>query len=447
MGLSKTTRRDFLKLVGAGAAWVMLGGCAQPTQPKTTTTPTPTPKVTKEIKVGIISFRAGPAAVFGEPAHNTADYLAETFNAAGGIAGAKIKVIHVDQGLSPSDTVEKAKKLCLQDMVDVITGIPGTNHSLAVAPVCDENNTFFLQCQARAEYCTWKDPEDPAKGVFDWVFQTANSSASHAIQSAYMVKELFPEVETIAQVHQDYAYGYDNYNYFTAAVKKLLPDVELLDPLYPKLFAPDYTPYITELVNMKPDYIFTSLWGTDFTRFVDQLIPYNLLKGAGGNTILDGYWDFYPAIKREIPLYGHPQHMNQGSIDYPEYRKIIDWHYEKYGWAEIGAIADIISSFYTLKAAIEKAYEEKGEFPNRDEIRDAMEKLDKIPTPYGEGVMRGKDHRVLWPVECGICVKDTKGYFKSKLAYIYDPEKKLVLPPEKHEPPAFMKGTDWIATW
>ena len=447
MGLNRTTRRDFLKLVGAGAAWVMLGGCAQPTQPKTTTTPTATPKVTKEIKIGIISFREGPAAVFGEPAHNTADYLADMFNSAGGIAGAKIKVIHEDQGLSPSDTVEKAKKLCLQDKVDVITGIPGTNHSLAVAPVCDENNTFFLQCQARAEYCTWKDPEDPSKGVFDWVFQTGNSSASHAIQSAYMVKELFPEVETIAQVHQDYAYGYDNYNYFTAAVKKLLPDVELLEPLYPKLFAPDYTPYITELVNMKPDYIFTSLWGTDFTRFVDQLLPYNLLRGAGGNTILDGYWDFYPAIKREIPVYGHPQHMNQGSIDYPEYRKIIDWHYQKYGWAEIGAIADIISSFYTLKAAIEKAYEEKGEFPTRDEIRDAMESLDKIPTPYGEGTMRGEDHRVLWPVECGVCVKDTKGYFKSKLAYIYDPQKKLVLPPEKHEPPAFMKGTDWIATW
>ncbi|WP_456467778.1 ABC transporter substrate-binding protein [Archaeoglobus sp.] len=443
----RPTRREFLKIVGAGAAWMMLGGCAQPPQP-TTTTPTPEPSVTKELKLGYIAFRAGPAAAFGEPAHHAADYLAEQFNAAGGIAGAKIKVIHEDQGASPSDTVEKAKKLCLQDNVDVVTGIPGTNHSLAVAPVCDENSTFFLQCQARAEYGTWKDPEDPSRGVFDWVFHTANSTASHAIQAAYIVKELFPETETIAQIHPDYAYGYDNYDYFTSAIKKLMPDVELLDPLYPKIFSPDYTPYITELVNMKPDYIFTSLWGTDFTRFVDQLIPYGLLKGTGGNAILGGYWDFYPAIGREIPVYGHTQQGNQGLTQYEEYRKILLWHYQQYGYTQSGAIADIISAFYTLKAAVEKAYEEKGEFPTRDEIRDAMENLDKIQTPMGEGMMRGEDHRVLWPVECGVVAKDTLGYYpEDPIAYIYDPNKKLILPPEKHEPPAFMKGTDWVATW
>jgi|GEM_PF-1024182 branched-chain amino acid transport system substrate-binding protein len=442
-GMYKPTRRDFLKLLGVGAAWALLG-CAQPQKPVATPKPTPTPTPTppKDLKIGIISFRAGPAAAFGVPAHNTLDYLAEQVNAAGGIAGAKVKVIHEDQGLSPSDTVEKAKKLCLQDKVDVVTGIPGTNHSLAVAPVCDENNTFFLQCQARAEYGTWKDPEDPSKGVFDWVFHTANSTTSHAVQAAYMVKELFPETKVIAQIHQDYAYGYDNYNYFTAAIKKLMPEAELLDPLYPKIFSPDYTPYVSELVDAKPDFIFTSLWGTDFTRFVDQLIPYKLLKGTGGNTILEGYWDFYPAIGRDIPVYGHPQPFNQGSIEYEEYRNILTWYKKKYGNLEMGAVADIISAFYTFKAAVEKAYDEKGAFPTRDEIRDAMENLGKVPTPYGEGIMRKEDHRVLWTVECGVLVEDTKGY---GLPYLYKP--KIKLEPSKHEPPAFMKGTDWIAKW
>mgnify|MGYP000666255851 CR=1 FL=1 len=74
-GMYKPTRRDFLKLLGAGAAWALLG-CAQPQKPAATPTPTPTPtpKPTptppKELKIGIISFRAGPAAAFGVPAHN-----------------------------------------------------------------------------------------------------------------------------------------------------------------------------------------------------------------------------------------------------------------------------------------------------------------------------------------------------------------------------------------
>ncbi len=241
----------------------MFSGCAQPTKPAVTPTPAKTPKP-RELKIGYIAFRSGPAAAFGEPAHKTMDYLIEKVNAAGGITGAKVKIIHEDQG-TISDTVEKAKRLCLQDKVDMISGIPGTPYTLAVAQVAEENNTLFLINQARPSYGTWKDPEDPKKGVMDWVFKVTNTSTSHAVQAAYICKELFPETKVIAQVHPDYAYGYDNYEMFTAAIKKLMPDVEVLEPLYPKLFTPDFTPYITELVNQKPDFIFTSLWGTDYT--------------------------------------------------------------------------------------------------------------------------------------------------------------------------------------
>ena len=51
----------------------------------------------------------------------------------------------------------------------------------------------------------------------------------------------------------------------------------------------------------------------------------------------------------------------------------------------MGATADAVAAFYTFKAAVEKAYAEKGEFPTKDDIRDAMENLEKVQTPYGEG--------------------------------------------------------------
>ena len=49
---------------------------------------------------------------------------------------------------------------------------------------------------------------------------------------------------------------------------------------------------------------------------------------------------------------------------------------------------------------------------------------------------------MLWEVRPGIVSKDTKGW---GLPYIHEPE--LVLEPEKHEPPAFVKGADWIQSW
>ncbi len=442
------SRRDFLKLVGAGIATTVMG-CAQqqaPATPKatpTTTTPKATPKPAKELKLAYVAYRTGPAAAFGEPGHQGIDLLVDWVNASGGIAGAKVKVIHEDEG-KPAEVVEKFKRLSLDEKVDVIMGLTSTANSMAAAPVAEENSTLFLSCQARIPYVTWKDPKDPSKGRMDWVFKTNNSAVSHAVQAAYLLAEFFPDAKVVAQVHPDYAWGYDNYEIFTAAIKKLKPDVEVLDPLYPKLFTPDYTPYITDLVDAKPDYIFTSLWGTDATRFIDQLIPYQLLKGAGGNAYLCGYWDFYIALGRDLPLYGHPQQGIQGhwaELDEisPEYERYIKEFKQRYDrWPQAGAV-DAVSAFYTWKAAIEKAYEEKGEFPTNDEIRDAMENLGQVKTFYGTGIMRKEDHRVLWPINTGLTAKH------EWLPYTVRP--KIYLEPSKQEPPALTKGTDWIATW
>ncbi len=447
-----STRREFLKLVGAGAAWMMLGGCAQPPGQVTPTPTTPTaPKVTKELKLGYVAFRTGPAAAFGEPAHKAIDLMVERINAAGGIAGAKIKVIHEEEG-STSDTVEKFKKLIFEDKVDVIMGLNSTANSLAAAPVADENSTLFIACQARIPYVTWKDPEDPSKGVMDWVFKANNSAVAHAVQAALMLKEYAPDAKVVGQIHPDYAWGYDNYNYFSAAVKKLMPDVEVLDPLYPKLFAPDYTPYITELVNAKPDYIFTSFWGSDATRFTDQLIPYGLLKGTGGDTLLCAYWDFYVVTGRDIPVYGHVQQSSQKGIAYPikpedfdpDWEWLIKEFKSRFGQFPQSGAFDGGDALNLWIAGINKAYEEKGEFPTNDEIRDAIENLGSYKS-FGEvGIVRKKDHRVLWDAYPGMISKAPSDDPLQR-PYVHNPV--FLATAEQTEPPALTNPLEWINNW
>ena len=47
---------------------------------------------------------------------------------------------------------------------------------------------------------------------------------------------------------------------------------------WPKLFAPDYTPFITSIIKDKPDVLVCGLWGGDTVAFIKQATPYGLFE-------------------------------------------------------------------------------------------------------------------------------------------------------------------------
>ena len=52
--------------------------------------------------------------------------------------------------------------------------------------------------------------------------------------------------------------------------------------------------------------------------------------------MLCAHWDFYPAIGRDVPVFGHPQMMNQGSLSVAEFRQIVLDARKKYNVYEWG---------------------------------------------------------------------------------------------------------------
>src|SRR5689334_2151144 len=79
----------------------------------------------KPIKIGVLAARTGPLGTIGECALRATEWAAERINKSGGIAGRKVELV-VEEETSPKDTVDRFKKLVIQNEVDCVQGIIST---------------------------------------------------------------------------------------------------------------------------------------------------------------------------------------------------------------------------------------------------------------------------------------------------------------------------------
>jgi branched-chain amino acid transport system substrate-binding protein len=66
------------------------------------------------LKVGIIAPKAGIAGTIGECGLRGTQFAVDRINAGGGIAGRKVEII-VEEETNPKDSIERLRKLVLQD--------------------------------------------------------------------------------------------------------------------------------------------------------------------------------------------------------------------------------------------------------------------------------------------------------------------------------------------
>jgi len=100
-------------------------------------------------------------------------------------------------------------------------------------------------------------------------------------------------VKKTATIAPDYAYGQDVAKAFVEHVKKIKPEVEIVDQQWPKLGEADYTPFINAQMGKKPEAVFSALWGGHFLTFAKQAKPlkyfdsinYNFIAGGEGASI------------------------------------------------------------------------------------------------------------------------------------------------------------------
>jgi len=252
----------------------------------------------KTIKIGAMYPMTGRAGLYGLDSVDAAEMAVAEINGKGGAAGYKLEFINTDSKAKPDYAVMVAKRYIEQDKVHFIFGVVSSAVGLAVTEVSKQAKKIFIGTDHASTQLT-ADKFQP------YYFRVSNNTFQSMAAGALYLKELNQSKpwQTIAYVGPDYAYGHDQWNELKYNLDRFGVKYKVVGEYWPKLFAPDYTAFITAIMKDKPDILISGLWGGDSVAFIKQATPYGLFEkvlfcspDAGGN------YEVMSATGAELPL-------------------------------------------------------------------------------------------------------------------------------------------------
>jgi branched-chain amino acid transport system substrate-binding protein len=334
-----------------------------------------------ELKIAMVDFMSGGAAKFGTAALNAGELALDQINAQGGIGGVQVKHQKVDENGPVDQVVTNYRRLVTDEKVDAVIGYTSSANCLAVAPVADELKKLTI-----IHICgTYRLFEDAQR---KYVVRAASHGVTDSVASALYAITEKPDLKTVAAINDDYAWGRDSWELFSHALKKVKPDVQILEDavLWPKAFIGEYSAELTKLEAARPDIIHTSLWGGHMDSFIKQaqargLFQKSLVLMSTGETAL-------LTLSRDVPqgiaMTGRGQYMYVPEPEKNELnRKFIADYSAKHNEVPVYPAYRMVQAIYGYKNAVETAIKAKnGAWPNQDEVVAAFKDLD-FETPSG----------------------------------------------------------------
>jgi branched-chain amino acid transport system substrate-binding protein len=245
------------------------------------------------------------------------------------------------------------------------------------------------------------DPEN----LHPYIFRVGKNTTTEGRAAAELMAT-WP-VKRIATIAPDYAYGQDTVKAFVTHLKKLKPDVEIVDQQWPKLNEPDYTPFITAQMAKKPEAVFSVICCGNFDAFAKQAKPLGYFEAVKHNVLAVGEAASLEATRSlgadyPVGIWGNTYDAFYWSAgaDHAAYLERL----KKYlndptppSWSIQGYIA-----MQFLVEAIKKAGSTES-----DKVSKALLGL-SIVSPHGPLTIRTKDHQANRGMLWGKTVKDPK---------------------------------------
>lgn len=245
------SRRQALGLAGGAGAFALSQGVAMPALAQT-----------GPLKVGIIAPRAGTAAFIGENGVRAAQWTVDRINAGGGIAGRKIELI-VEEETNAKETLERARRLVIQEKVDCIQGVYSTGVSLPIAPTLEEMRALTILWDGTTQDGLKETMPSPK-----YVFKSTDNECEAVMASLIAAQELKGKFSRIAAVSPDYSYGRNVWNAFKALVKKFGIEAEVVAEQWSSFTQLDFTANVAALKAAKPDLVYCVLGNADLPIFM-----------------------------------------------------------------------------------------------------------------------------------------------------------------------------------
>ena len=365
-----TNRRQILKGIGgAGATLVAQSLIGAPAFAQN-----------RPLRIGIIAPKAGMVGTIGECGLRGTQFAVDRINAAGGIAGRKVELI-VEEETNPKDSIERLRKLVLQDKVDCVQGIVSSGVSLAMGAVAEEMKALLIFWDGTTQDGVKETMPKPR-----YVFRSTDNECEAVMGSLLAIKHWKGKFATIAGINPDYSYGRNNFAAFQALLKKFGVETKVVADQWPKVGTLDLTSHVAALKAAKPDLIFSSLLFADLPIF---------MKTAHGAGLMDGKTKFvFPAagfqhtlLKKEFTpegmIFGHntlyfnlanatPLQSSSSRSTRPKYKDYPHWEADRAYFA-----------MQIYQAGVEKAQKAKNALARRGGHRSTRWKGSKVESLGG----------------------------------------------------------------
>jgi branched-chain amino acid transport system substrate-binding protein len=230
----------------------------------------------EELRIGLIAPVTGPFAQVGTDMTNGFKmYLDEV---GGNFAGAKINLIIEDSQGKPDTAVTKAKKLILEDHVQMMVGGVLAPEGYALAPVSTAEKTVYIASVPAADDLTQRQ-----LGNYPYFIRTSwTSSQPHHPLGQWACDQGYKKIITVGA---DYAFGYEAVGGFQKAFEDC--GGKIIQKIWPPLGTKDFGPYIPTF-KADADAVFSLMVGPMPLQFPKQLRASGWTKPIiGGGTSYD----------------------------------------------------------------------------------------------------------------------------------------------------------------
>ena len=352
------------------------------------------------IKIGMPTILSGRVAIVGETSRAGAMMVIGKFNEAGGLNGRKLELVVRDSKGRPDEAARVTRELVNSDGCQLILDAEASSGAFAVHEVVRDLGVFCIHTNSETSSLT-ADPKLHVPTAFRSARQGIHDAVGGGEYAASVAKA--KGLKKWMTVSPDYAYGRSNTEEFMEYAKLFNPSIELVDQAWPKLFQPDYTEVITKVLQVRPQAIYSALWGGDLGAFTDQAALYSLYSQFEAFCVNMGDYPVLTSIKN-LPKGVHSgcrynrtiPNTPQNQAWYDEYTKANSHLPTNWSWEN-----DTGARF--LVEGLKKAGSTDGK-----KLAEAIKGM-TVQSPHGmDGTltMRAEDHTVVnYPVGYGVSVQ------------------------------------------
>lgn len=388
------------------------------------------------IAAGLQTFVEGPAAVLGLQTQYGAELAVQRINDAGGVAGREIQldVLH-----EAGAHVENYQQF-VDDGKEVSFGPTSSGGHQALVQEVEAQGVVNVGTDGTVTTLYEEVNPDPQ---FSFRFQNHDVMETVALARAVVEALGAENVNTVAGINPNYAFGQDEMRFFTLALSKLT-DIEVVYEGFPELLAEDMSTHVTEVNDNQPDITFSSTWGGDVTTLMSQAAANNMFERTQlvGTVLYSAVDDLSQDIVEQANAISGSRNWYWGEPAFDRWQPGREIFEQARSQFDIVPTAHFMSGYGAVAAwatAAEKAVEVIGGWPSQEQLAAILEGHGFF-TPAGYHVMRVSDHQGMSNAFAGRMVWDAD----LGAAALADVE--MFSAPEVAPPPG-VTASDWLESW